>query len=195
MAGTGVLLLGLWLLLPAKRDVQVNPNNPAADQKVEVSAADRQEKPPAAVTAPGAAAGVEVKSPLTSPGASTHEAYVEQRVAELGDLAMADDATSLDTILSELTNRDPEIRNAAREAAVQFGSRDAIPKLTDVALQTDDAHEKAALTEAIEFLKLPTLTEVQAQARAEGKEQPQPARAKSIRRTTPAQNPTTPASQ
>src|SRR6266446_5423592 len=67
---------------------------------------------------------------------ATHEAYVAERVAELGDLAMENDAASLDTILSELTNRDPEIRKAALEAAVQFGSRDAIPKLADVAVQT-----------------------------------------------------------
>ena len=30
------------------------------------------------------------------------------------DIAMTDDPANLDTILSELTNRDPEIRKAAR---------------------------------------------------------------------------------
>src|SRR5689334_15509892 len=35
-----------------------------------------------------------------------HKAYVEQRSSQLMDLAMNDDRTSLDTILSELTNRD-----------------------------------------------------------------------------------------
>lgn len=94
------------------------------------------------------------------------EAYVAARSAELMDLAMNDDSDSLTTILSELANRNPKIRQAAVEAAVQFHSRDAIPRLQDAALQTNDAKERAAIQEAIEFLKLPTLTEVlQEQAR------------------------------
>jgi len=88
------------------------------------------------------------------------KAYVEQRSAQLLEMAMTDDRTSLDSILSELANRDPEIRKAALEATIQFGSRDAIPKLADAASQTDDPNEKAALTDAIEFLKLPSLTEI-----------------------------------
>ena len=95
-----------------------------------------------------------------------HEAYVTARSAELMDLAMNEDADSLNTILSELANRDPQIRKTAVEAAVQFHSRDAIPRLQDAALQTDDAKERAAIQDAIEFLKLPTLTEaLQEQAR------------------------------
>jgi hypothetical protein len=93
-----------------------------------------------------------------------HDAYVEKRTEELMDLAMAEDSDSLNTILSELTNRDPQIRKAALEACIQFGSRDAIPKLSDVVSQTDDPKEKAEIVEAIEFLKLPSATEVIAQA-------------------------------
>jgi HEAT repeat protein len=95
------------------------------------------------------------------------QAYVEKRSAELMDIAMTDDRTNLDTILSELSNRDPEIRKAALEAAIQFGSRDAIPKLADAISQTDDPSEKAALADAIEFLKLPSLTEIRAQSSAQ----------------------------
>jgi len=95
----------------------------------------------------------------------THQAYVEQRTAELMDMAMTDERANLDSILSELSNRDPEIRKAALEAAIQFGSRDAIPKLADAVSQTDDPNEKTALTDAIEFLKLPSLTEIRAQSK------------------------------
>ena len=102
-------------------------------------------------------------SPLDSPEAR-HQAYVDARTAELMDLGMNDDSQSLNTILSELSNRDPEIRKAAVEATVQFGSRDAIPNLTDAAAQTDDPQEKAEIMEAIQFLKLPTLSEAAAQA-------------------------------
>ena len=73
---------------------------------------------------------------------------------------MEDDQTSLNTILSELTNPDVEIRQAAVEAAVQFGSRDAIPNLETAQEQVTDPKEKAAIAEAIEFLKLPRLSEL-----------------------------------
>jgi HEAT repeat protein len=89
-----------------------------------------------------------------------HKAYVEARVSELQDLSANDDKESLQTILSELNNRDPEVRKASVEAAKQFGSRDAIPNLQDAMTQTDDPVEKAEINEAIEFLKLPNLSEV-----------------------------------
>jgi hypothetical protein len=95
---------------------------------------------------------------------TNQESYTEARVAELMDIAMTDDPGNLQTILSELTNRDPEIRKAARDAAVQFGSRDAIPKLLEAANFTDDPKEKSEFAEAAEFLKLPSLTEISAQS-------------------------------
>jgi HEAT repeat protein len=98
-----------------------------------------------------------------------HQAFVDARTIELMDLAMNDDSQSLNTILSELNNRDPEVRKAAVEAAVQFGSRDAIPNLMDAAAQTDDPKEKAEIMEAIHFLKSPTLSEAAAQAKAASK--------------------------
>ena len=100
--------------------------------------------------------------PDDSPEAK-HQAYVEERRNHLMDLAAEDDQESLKTILSELTNRDPEIRKAALEAAVQFGSRDAIPSLAEAALQSENPEEKAAINKAVEFLKLPSLSEVLAQ--------------------------------
>jgi len=100
---------------------------------------------------------------MTATPEATQEAYVAKRVVELQDLGMENDPASLDTILSELNNSDPGIRQAAVEAAVQFGSRDAIPRLMDAAAQTDDLQEKSAILAAIEFLKLPTLSEALAQ--------------------------------
>lgn len=114
----------------------------------------------------GAPANTLRPAPQAAPSEDAHKAYVEQRSSQLMDLAMTDDRASLDTILSELGNRDPEIRKAALEATIQFGSRDAIPKLTDAVSQTDDPNEKAALTDAIDFLKLPSLTEIRQQQAA-----------------------------
>jgi hypothetical protein len=93
----------------------------------------------------------------------THQAYVAGRISLLQQLSMDDQSSSLQTILGELTNRDPEIRKAAREATVQFASRDAIPQLLEAAAQTEDPAEKQELIEAAEFLKLPSLTEVMQQ--------------------------------
>jgi len=81
------------------------------------------------------------------------------------ELSMNDDSSSLETILGELTNRDPQIRKGALDAAIQFGSRDAIPKMLDAASQTDDPREKAEIVDAIEFLKIPSLTETITQTR------------------------------
>jgi hypothetical protein len=89
-----------------------------------------------------------------------HEAYKHARILELQDLGSGSDPDSLESILSELGNRDPDIRAAAVAAAVQFGSRDAIPQLEDAELQAEDPHEKAAIADAIDFLKLPNVTEI-----------------------------------
>ncbi|TAK97199.1 MAG: hypothetical protein EPO07_13770 [Verrucomicrobia bacterium] len=90
---------------------------------------------------------------------TNHEEYVEQRVAELMDLAMNDDANSLSAILTELTNPDKRIRKGALEAAVQFGDRTITPRLQELAAQTEEAEEKAALLAAVDYLNLPSLTE------------------------------------
>jgi hypothetical protein len=87
-------------------------------------------------------------------------AYVESRVAQLMELASQHDPASINIILSELANRAPEIRKAALDATLQVRSREAIPRLMEAAEQTDDPREKAAIADAIEFLKLPTLGEV-----------------------------------
>jgi hypothetical protein len=97
------------------------------------------------------------------PGGSAEarrRAYAEKRAAELMELASQDDPVSLEMVLSELTNRDPEIRKAALNATLQARNREAIPRLAEAAEQTDDPREKAAIADAIDFLRLPTLGEV-----------------------------------
>jgi hypothetical protein len=87
-------------------------------------------------------------------GEESHGEYVSRRTAELMDLAMSDDSSSLNTILSELNNPDAEIREAAITAAVQFKSADAIPALQDAYTRADDPEEKLSIRKAIEFLEL-----------------------------------------
>jgi hypothetical protein len=95
--------------------------------------------------------------------AEEHEQYVQEHIEKLQDLQSEDDPQSLQAILAELTNSDKKIREAAIEATVQFGSRDAIPVLRNLAAYTDDVDEKKELLDAAKFLELPTLSEVRAQ--------------------------------
>jgi hypothetical protein len=132
----------------------IPPVHPKRDKAAETNAI--LEKEMATILA----AGVENVDAMTPQ--EKHQAYVEARVQELLDLGMEEDNDSLNIILSELTSPDEEIRKAAVEAAIQFGSRDAIPALTVAGQQLDDPEEKAAIKEAIEFLKLPKFGETNA---------------------------------
>lgn len=106
------------------------------------------------------AAAMDDDDPLNPSPEAKHRAYVVARVNELEEMGSADDLDSLNTLLSELSNRDPEIRKAALEAIVQFDSLDAIPKLEDAELQADDPYERADIAKAIDFIKLPSITDV-----------------------------------
>jgi HEAT repeat protein len=83
----------------------------------------------------------------------------ESRIAALDALAREEDPESLRTILASLSDPDPAIRRAALEATLAFGSREAIPRLQDVAATTEDPVERGALLDAAAYLELPTLGE------------------------------------
>jgi uncharacterized protein YdiU (UPF0061 family) len=103
--------------------------------------------------------------------AEEQRASIQARIAHLNELEAKDDSASLQAILSELTNPEMEIRAAAIESTIQFQSRDAIPALADLAARTSNPQEKQALLDAVEFLKLPTMTEIRAQKSKAGNPQ------------------------
>ena len=167
----GFLLLGMFVFARKQPSSLLNngSSQPKTETMEETSASIDARKTATRTQREGIglAAGKASQQPATNDEntpLAQHQTYVEKRIEELTDLAMNDDSSSLDTILSELTNRDPQIRKAALEATIQFGSRDAIPKLADVVSQVDDPGEKHDILEAIEFLKLPSASEVIAQA-------------------------------
>jgi hypothetical protein len=92
---------------------------------------------------------------LSVPPPAPGPQYALQRTAELNQLAASDDPANLQTILSELNNPDPVIRKAALRATVDFGSRDAIPALSNAMASVDDPQEKVDIIKAINFLQLP----------------------------------------
>ncbi len=130
--------------------------HPVKVEGTQASSPTREASPTPGLTTGGPLA---TGSKDTSAEEAKHEAYVEARTAELRDLGRKSDAASLATLLSEVRNRDPEIREAALEALSQSGNRSAIPGLQQAAAQTENPEEKKAIQEVIEFLKLPTLTE------------------------------------
>lgn len=91
---------------------------------------------------------------------SKHNTYVEARIVELAELSTKSDRSSLVTLLSEVRNPDKQIRQAALDALCQSGNRDAVPGLMELASQADLPEDKRAINEVIEFLKMPTLTEL-----------------------------------
>lgn len=121
------------------------------------------------VQAATAAANEPLPSPalVVVPAQTNHSEYVHQRVAELNALAMNNDSASLETILSELRNPDRQIRKGALEATIQFEDRAAVPRLKEIAAETDDEEEKSELLAAADYLNLPSLTEYLAQQEAQ----------------------------
>ncbi len=101
-----------------------------------------------------------------------HEAQVAARIAQLGDLSKKTDRASLETLLSEVKNPDHEIRQAALDAISQSGNRAAIPGLREAAAQMEDSREKQTIIDVIEFMSLPTLTELLSRHGATNNRQP-----------------------
>jgi hypothetical protein len=102
-------------------------------------------------------------APAVAPNPTTHTSdpvAVKKRISQLIRLGREDDAKSYESIVGDLTNSTPAIRAAARDAAMQFGNRDAIPLLKNAAEVVQDPHEKVEFLDAADFLALPGLDEV-----------------------------------
>ena len=125
---------------------------------------------PSHLPQPQEAAPVEAASqgdtpPQLNPNGSNSAAVLEQlRAKELAkDLDQvralqsqgAADPQTAELLLNKVTSRELEVRKAAVEALVQLNATNVIPGLEQALNQTDDTREKAALLEAINYLKLP----------------------------------------
>lgn len=166
--GSTLVLLGLlWYVRPRNSDPVAEGREIQADRIALLNSGANLEAPSKADDSPNQGATVvesNARDSFREAPPKPKQIDVEARGAELMQLAMNDDSTSLEAILTELGNTNRAIRNTALQAAVQFGSRDAIPRLTEAASAAADAEEKAAIVEAIELLKLPSLSEAMAQS-------------------------------
>lgn len=122
-------------------------------------AAPSQAVPPilkrASSGAQAATDGVKIED--NSDSALPHDEYVIKRKSDLYDMGMGKDPASLKVILAEMHNADPEIRQAALSAVIDFGSQDAIPALQNELSWASDLQEKVEIQKAIDFLQLPHL--------------------------------------
>jgi hypothetical protein len=99
--------------------------------------------------------GLPVRQASASFAGGDRDSYIVRRKAQLTDLGMSDNPANLKTILSELENPEPEIRQAALSATIDFHSKEAIPQLQIEMDWATDPEEKVAIKNAIEFLQLP----------------------------------------
>lgn len=158
-----ILLLGVAMifLIVLKRqtmtkDVETHPVTTETITDTPPVAPDFPPPPVTTETSEATNAPMPPDGVLTTENALSPEAIAE-KVQHLETLGMNDDAASLNTILAELRNPQPQIREAARDAAVQFGDPAAIPALKKAANQTEDVDEKILLLQAVKFLELPPL--------------------------------------
>jgi hypothetical protein len=89
----------------------------------------------------------------------------EERERALLELALTDEPESLAFLLDELDRVDEDQRESVLSAVVQFGSREAVPRLRQLALEARSPDEARQLTEAADYLELPSLTEIRRRLR------------------------------
>ena len=133
-----------------------------------ISGAGSSKKPAAPPRLPAPAARrlyanrTESASAMDGLTAEQQEDAVNQRIIELSELATRDDSASLGVLLSELTNDNADIRRAALDGVMQSGNLEAIPALQQLAERSVDPQQKREIAEAIEFLTLPSISDLAA---------------------------------
>lgn len=143
--GLVVIAVGIFFYFASRKF-----NLPPAEVPTAISIQDEIEHPVTRAQSPS--------SPALETASETNS--IAAKIATLEEIATRDDADAFQTIMTELTNASPEIREAALEATIQFGSREAIPVLQELAAKTENAREKVEILDAIEFLELPPFSEV-----------------------------------
>jgi hypothetical protein len=134
-----LIILALCIVVLAKRS--------GPREAVSLAAESRSELPgPEAVAVPSTGALADMQ-----PGATVLTGGEAEGMSLL----------TTDAIAAALKDLDPSIRAAACAAAKQSGDRRLIHTLISAAGDGSDAREKAALLDAADFLRMPTLTETQ----------------------------------
>jgi hypothetical protein len=89
--------------------------------------------------------------------AEEQRAANDAEIDRLNEWSRNSDPQSLSNILADLTSPQKDVREAAIEAAKQFGSTNAIPALKAAAINSTDTDEQIEMLQAANFLTLPPI--------------------------------------
>jgi hypothetical protein len=183
VVGAALLLIAAWLAIRSWEGVErsspesragLSPPAPApgfAETPVSPRGTDPLGSQPApALPSTEAASEAEDGLPLPADLAEIVAHYrgaetPEERERALLELALTDEPESLSFLLDELDRVDEDQRESVLSAVVQFGSREAVPRLRQLALEARSPDEARRLTEAADYLELPSLTEIRRRLR------------------------------
>ena len=176
VVGAGLLLVAAWLAVRSGEELErSSPESRArvslpAPEPTEPRVSPRSTDPLGSQPAPvlpstEAASEAEDDLPLPAELAEIVARYrgaetPEERERALLELALTDEPESLSFLLDELDRVDEDQRESVLSAVVQFGSRDAVPRLRQLALEARSPDQARRLTEAADYLELPSLTEI-----------------------------------
>jgi hypothetical protein len=138
---------------PAAADAGIAAPTPTTASNTVMGVANPSPTPPAPVS---------VATNVVTP--EQRQAAIETEIDHLQEWSTSDDPAMLANILTDLSNPEKEIREAAIEATKQFGSSNAIPTVKNVAANTADPDEQIALLQAAEFLSLPSISDASVQS-------------------------------
>jgi hypothetical protein len=158
-----IILLAAGYFLTRKHSSPPPPQTPA--ESISAPTVETNSVVAPAVQKPIIAPTVSLSPTNASPSSETNQEAIDARIDALMEASANSDSNSFRLIITALSDENPEIRSAARDAVIQFQSKDAIPYLKDIAAKTEDPREKVAVLDAIEFLELPTLSEILRQQR------------------------------
>jgi hypothetical protein len=148
---TAMVLAGVFYLKNHLSPVPVVPP-PASPEVATVPVAEAPAKVAVSPVPPPAPAPVVTLTP------EQRQAALDAEIQRLFQAGMSDSPDDLATIIADLSSPEKEIREAATQAAKQFGSTNAIPALQAAAATATNPKEQAELLDAADFIALPALS-------------------------------------
>lgn len=156
LIGTSLIALAMWsaYLLGGSSLPPVPPPAPSSSAQAPAPAAQKPAPRVLQVSAP---------TPLSP---AEQEAAQDEGViiSDLFDAAIEGTPDQVESVYAALSHPNDAVREAAVDVIIQHMGRESIPRLRAALATAVSAEEKIRLTEAIEFIELPTLSEVRGSA-------------------------------
>ncbi len=136
------------------------PVTTGSDNRVEPvinQVADNQARPPATNDGPMIQPSLVVTNIVATTPEEDRRAAIEKDMNLLNEALLdgGSDPKLVGAVREELFHPDAEVRKTAVETLMHLSDREAIPKLQEALAKTEDAREKVAIMDAIEYLQTP----------------------------------------